>query len=280
MTTHPLFIEDIVRATLKADLGHGHDVTTEALVPAAHKGTAVMRARRDCTLAGIQAAMAAFRLAEPALTLEVLQNDGAALTAGQDIMRITGPARGILTAERTALNFVMLLSGTATQTRRYVDTVAGTRAAIVCTRKTMPGIGSLQKDAVRAGGGRNHRFGLDDGLLIKDNHVALAGGIRQALERARAHAGHMVKVEIEVDTLAQLAEALAYGVDAVLLDNMSPATMKEAVIMNAGRAILEASGGITHETVRAVAETGVDMISVGALTHSVMAADIGLDIDL
>jgi nicotinate-nucleotide pyrophosphorylase (carboxylating) len=280
MTVHQLFIDDIVRATLKADLGHGHDVTTEALIPADRRGVAVMRARRDCTLAGVRAAVAAFRLAEPALELDVLAQDGTALHAGQDILRIAGPACGILTAERTALNFVMLLSGTATQTRRYVDTVAGTRAAIVCTRKTMPGIGALQKDAVRAGGGRNHRFGLDDGLLVKDNHVALAGGIAAALARARTHAGHMVKVEIEVDTLAQLAEALEHGADAVLLDNMPPAMMKDAVAMTGGRAVLEASGGITHDTVRAVAESGVDMISVGALTHSVTAADIGLDIDL
>lgn len=280
MDIHPLAIEDVVRRALLEDLGHGHDITTAALVPAAHKGAAVMRARQDGVIAGTEAAKMAFTMADPALQVVMRVADGATVRAGQDIMTIAGPARGILTGERTALNLISHMAGIATQTRRYVDAVQGTKAAIVCTRKTAPGLRALQKFAVRAGGGRNHRFGLDDGLLVKDNHIALAGGVAAAIERARAVAGHMVRIEVECDTLAQLEEALACGIDAVLLDNMDTDTLRRGVAMAAGRAVTEASGRINLDSVRAVAETGVDLISVGALTHSVTILDIGLDIDI
>lgn len=280
MDVHPLLIDEVIMRALREDIGHGHDVTAAALIPADRKGWAVMRARRAGTLAGAAIAARAFALCDPALHADLHVADGAVLEPGQDILTVTGPARSILTAERTALNLACHLSGIATQTARYVAAVQGTRARITCTRKTLPGLRALQKCAVRVGGGFNHRFGLDDGLLIKDNHIALAGGVVAALRAARENAGHMVKVEIEVDTLAQLEEALAHGADIVMLDNMPPADLKRAVALAQGRALTEASGGITLDTVRAVAEAGVDIISVGALTHSVTALDLGLDIDL
>ncbi|MBU0858863.1 MAG: carboxylating nicotinate-nucleotide diphosphorylase [Alphaproteobacteria bacterium] len=277
MNVHPLVTEDIVRAALREDLGHGHDITASALIPADLSGKVVMRARQDGVIAGIDIAMQAFMLCDPSLEVTTHIRDGEAIKAGQDILYVEGPARSIVTAERTALNFISHMSGIATQTRRYVDAVKGTKAAIVCTRKTAPGLRAIQKYAVRAGGGKNHRFGLDDGLLIKDNHIALAGGVRIAIERARAVAGHMVRIELEVDTLVQLEEALSCGIDAVLLDNMTPDQLRAAVKLTAGRAVTEASGRVNLDTVRAVAESGVDMISVGALTHSVTILDIGLD---
>lgn len=280
MDVHPLLIDDVIMRALREDIGHGHDITAAALIPADRMGSAVMRARVAGTLAGAVMAARAFTLCDPDLTVDVFVQDGSILKPGQDILTVTGPARSILTAERTALNLACHLSGISTQTARYVAAVQGTKARITCTRKTLPGLRALQKYAVRVGGGFNHRFGLDDGLLIKDNHIALAGGVTSALSAARAHAGHMVKVEIEVDTLAQLEEALAHGADIVLLDNMPPADLKRAVAMAQGKALTEASGGITLDTVRAVAEAGVDIISVGALTHSVTALDLGLDIDL
>lgn len=280
MDVHSLIIDDVIGRALGEDLGHGHDITASALVPADRVGRAVMRARREGVLAGAAVAARAFAICDPALVVELHAQDGAALKPGQDILTVTGPARSILTAERTALNLACHLSGIATQTARYVTAVKGTKARISCTRKTLPGLRALQKYAVRVGGGTNHRFGLDDGLLVKDNHIALAGGVAAALAAARAHAGHMVKVEVEVDTLAQLEEALAHGADIVLLDNMPPSDLTRAVGMAAGRALTEASGGITLDTVRAVAESGVDIISVGALTHSVTALDLGLDIDV
>ena len=281
MSLSPLIVEDIVRKALLEDLGYGIDVTTEALVSGTKTGKAVMRARRGGVVAGLPCAMAAFRLLDAGLAVDAHKSDGDPLEEGDDILSVTGRAATILTAERTALNFVTLLSGVASETRRYVEAIHGTRAKIICTRKTLPGLRALQKHAVRMGGGRNHRFGLSDGILIKDNHIAMAGGIAEAVALARRSAGHMVKIEIEVDTLAQLQEVLdTGGVDSVLLDNMTPDQMREAVTIVGGRMATEASGTVRLDTVRAIAESGVDLISVGALTHSVTALDIGLDIDI
>ena len=273
-----LIAEPIVRAALLEDLGRAGDITTEAIVPLDARVEAAIAARQPGVVAGLEAALLAFELVEPGLRIERLREDGASIARGDTIARISGPARPVLAAERTALNFLCRMSGVATATRMLADAIAGTKARIVCTRKTTPGLRSLEKEAVRLGGGANHRFGLDDAILIKDNHIALAGGVRPALERARAHAGHLVKIEIEVDTLDQLAEALAVGVDAVLLDNMSPQTLRRAVAMVDGRAVTEASGGISPETIAAVAATGVDLISSGWITHSAPILDLGLDI--
>ncbi len=273
-----LLIEPIVRAALLEDLGRAGDITSDAIVPADAPIRAVIAARQPGVLAGLEAGLLAFELLDPSLQFERLCHDGARLERGQTVVRISGPARPVLAAERTALNLVCRLSGVATATRALVDAVAGHRAKIVCTRKTTPGLRILEKEAVRMGGGANHRFGLDDAMLIKDNHVAVAGGVREALERARAHAGHLVKIELEVDTLDQLAEALEHGVDAVLLDNMDPDTLRRAVAMVAGRAVTEASGRITRETVPAIAAAGVDLISSGWITHSAPILDLGLDI--
>ena len=281
MSLSPLIVEETVRRALLEDLGHGLDVTTAALVPDSKTGRAVMRARQAGVLAGLPCAMAAFRLLDAGIAVSVHKADSDAVEEGEDILTVTGPAATILTAERTALNFVTLLSGVATETRRYVEAVQGTRANIVCTRKTLPGLRALQKYAVRMGGGHNHRFGLSDGILIKDNHIAMAGGIGEAIARARTSAGHMVKIEVEVDTLDQLREVLdAGGVNSVLLDNMTLDQMREAVTMVAGRFATQASGNVRLDTIRAIAETGVDLISIGALTHSVKALDIGLDVEL
>jgi nicotinate-nucleotide pyrophosphorylase (carboxylating) len=228
-------------------------------------------------VAGLDIARCAFKFVSPAVTLNAERPDGSAIAPGDIIATIKGPARGLLTGERTALNFLCHLSGVATATATLVAAAQGTRAQIVCTRKTTPGLRALEKYAVRAGGGGNHRFGLDDAMLIKDNHIALAGDIRTAIARAKAHAGHLVKIEVEVDTLAQLEQALALGVDAVLLDNMTVDELRQAVAMTAGRAITEASGRITAATAKAIAATGVDLISAGWITHSSAALDIGLD---
>ncbi len=272
-----LMIEPLVRAALLEDLGRAGDLTTDAIVPAALRARTVLRARRPGVLAGLDFAVAAFRLIDPAITIATARHDGAKLARGDVIAEIEGPARGILTAERTALNFMGHLSGIASATRGVVDAIAGHRAQVVCTRKTLPGLRIAQKYAVRVGGGANHRFGLDDAVLIKDNHVAIAGGVAEAVARARAGVGHMVKIELEVDTLDQLRTALDLRVDAILLDNMSPETMTEAVRMVDGRALTEASGGITPATAPAVAASGVDLISIGWLTHSAQVLDIGLD---
>ncbi len=276
-----LHIEDIVRAALKEDLGHGHDITTECTVPLDKDARAVVNARKAGRLAGVVAGLAAFTITDPDCEIELLKGDGEDVAAGEDIAIITGSARAILTAERVALNFIQHLSGVATLTKQYVDAVEDTGAKIADTRKTIPGLRSLQKQAVRLGGGMNHRFGLDDAVLIKDNHIALAGGIYPALQMARANAGHMVKIEIEVDTLEQLGEVLHYGgADIIMLDNFSNADLVKAVKMIDGKAVIEASGGVNLQTVKAIAETGVHIISVGALTHSAPALDIGLDIEL
>jgi nicotinate-nucleotide pyrophosphorylase (carboxylating) len=280
MTVPPLprvLLEPLVRAALLEDLGRAGDLTTDAIVPAEARCATVLAAREAGVVAGLDAARLAFELIDPAIAVEVIRPDGSALSPGDVIARIAGPARGILTAERVALNFLCHLSGVASATAAIVAAIRGQHARVTCTRKTMPGLRALQKYAVRVGGGANHRFGLDDAVLIKDNHIAVAGGIRPAVERVRAAVGHLVKIEVEVDTLAQLEAAMTLGVDAVLLDNMSPDELRRAVALVAGRAVTEASGRITPATAPAVAATGVDLISVGWLTHSATVLDIGLD---
>lgn len=272
-----LIIEPAVRRALEEDLGLAGDITANAVIPAGHRSTVVMAARRPGVIAGLDAAELAFAMVDPAIVMTGHVEDGDKVEAGDIVATVTGPSRGLLTGERTALNFLGHLSGIATVTAGVVAAVAGTEAAIVCTRKTTPGLRALEKYAVKAGGGGNHRFSLADAVLIKDNHIAIAGGIRPALQAAKKHAGHMVKIEIEVDTLDQLREAMDEGVDAVLLDNMSPETLGQAVAIVAGRVITEASGGITPETAGTVAKAGVDLISIGWLTHSAPVLDIGLD---
>jgi nicotinate-nucleotide pyrophosphorylase (carboxylating) len=272
-----IMIEPLVRTALLEDLGRAGDLTTNAIVPAAAHAEPVFVARQTGVVAGLDLARLSFELIDPMIELRVTKPDGGKIGPGETIASVHGPARGILTAERTALNFLCHLSGIATATATAVAAVAGSKAQIVCTRKTTPGLRAVEKYAVRIGGGANHRFGLDDAVLIKDNHVAIAGGVTEALRRARQNVGHMVKIEVEVDSLAQLAEALASKADAVLLDNMSPALLAQAVAMVDGRAITEASGGVTLEKVAAIAAAGVDLISIGWLTHSAAALDIGLD---
>jgi nicotinate-nucleotide pyrophosphorylase (carboxylating) len=272
-----IMIEPAVRAALLEDLGRAGDLTTDAIVPAGAVTRTALVARQAGVVAGLDFAAAAFRLIDPAIRVDTALPDGSRLKPGDLIATISGPARGILTAERTALNFLCHLSGVASGTRAIADAIAGTRAQVCCTRKTMPGLRFAQKYAVRVGGGSNHRFGLDDAVLIKDNHVAIAGGVRAAVERARAGVGHLVRIELEVDTLAQLEEALALKVDAVLLDNMQPEVLRQAVAMVDGRAITEASGRIRPDTAPAIAATGVDLLSLGWLTHSATVLDIGLD---
>lgn len=273
----PLLFEDLVRAALREDLGRAGDLTTDAIVPQATQATARLVVREPGVIAGLPLAAHAFAAVDPALQFRALCEDGARVAAGEVIAELQGPARAILTGERVALNFLGHLSGIASVTRGIVDAIAGTRAKLCCTRKTTPLLRSVEKYAVRCGGGQNHRFGLDDAILIKDNHIAIAGSITEALLRARAGAGHLVKIEIEVDTLAQFDEALAHGADAVLLDNFSEDALREAVRRNAGRAVLEASGRITPQTAPAIAATGVDLISAGWITHSARTLDIGLD---
>ena len=274
-----VMLEPLVRAALLEDLGRAGDLTTDTIVPAHVRARMTIRARQPGMVAGLDLARLAFRLVDPAITLAIEKSDGAVLRPGDVVGRLEGPARGLLTAERTALNFLCHLSGIASVTRGIVEAVAHTSAHIVDTRKTTPGLRAVEKYAVRVGGGGNHRFGLDDAVLIKDNHVAIAGGIRSAIERAKAGTGHLVKIEVEVDTLAQLVEALEVGVDAVLLDNMTPEMLREAVAMVAGKAITEASGRVTPQSAPAIAETGVDLISVGWLTHSAPVLDLGLDFE-
>ena len=278
---HPLprlLVEPIVRAALLEDLGRAGDITTDAIVPASARLEGRIAARQDGVISGTDAAMIAFDLIDASVEVVVERGDGARVAPGDTVLRLHGPARAILTAERVALNLLCRLSGVATATASLVDAARPHgHARIVCTRKTTPGLRGLEKHAVRAGGGSNHRFGLDDAVLIKDNHVAVAGGIVPAIERARRNAGHLVRIEVEVDTLGQLEEALSVGADAVLLDNMSPATLTEAVRLIDGRALSEASGRINRETVGAVAASGVDLISVGWITHSAAIIDLGLD---
>jgi len=272
-----IMIEPQVRAALLEDLGRAGDVTTDAIVPADARAECALIARQPGVVCGLDFAITAFRLIHPTLSVRVERPDGSRLRPGDLIATVSGTARGILTAERVALNFLGHLSGVASATRGITDAIAGTKATVCCTRKTMPGLRAAQKYAIRVGGGSNHRFGLDDAVLIKDNHVAIAGGVREAVLRARAGVGHLVKIELEVDTLDQLREAMALGVDAVLLDNMGPDRLREAVGIVDGRAITEASGGIRPDTAAAIAAAGVDLLSVGWLTHSATVLDIGLD---
>jgi len=272
-----LLFEAQVRAALEEDLGRAGDITSQLTIRADATATAKLVARKPGRLAGLICAQAAFRLVDPALTFSTSIPDGSVIVAGTVLATVSGSARAILTAERVALNFLGPLSGTATATAALVKAVEGTSARIVCTRKTLPGLRALQKYAVRCGGGFNHRFGLDDAAMIKDNHIQAAGGIRPAMERLRAGLGHMVKIELEVDSLAQLEEALEIGVDTVLLDNMSLEDLRRAVVMAKGRCVLEASGNVTLTSARAIAQTGVDYISSGAITHSAPNLDIGLD---
>jgi nicotinate-nucleotide pyrophosphorylase (carboxylating) len=277
---HPLpsvIVENAVRAALTEDLGEAGDITSQSTIPGGTRARVVMRAREAGCVAGLDPARTAFRLMDPNLMISVQKPDGSRVVPGDIIAAIEGDARAIVTAERVALNFLGHMSGIATATSNIVDAVQNTSARICCTRKTTPGLRAFEKFAVRAGGGVNHRFGLYDAILIKDNHIAMAGSISQAIKGARAKAGHMVRIEIEVDTLEQLAEALEIGVEAVLLDNMSPETLSKAVSINAGRAALEASGRVNLETAPAIAATGVDYISVGWITHSSPCLDIGLD---
>jgi nicotinate-nucleotide pyrophosphorylase (carboxylating) len=272
-----VMIEHIVRAALLEDLGRAGDITTDAVIPANTTMSGVIAARQPGVIAGANAAVMAFALMDSTVVATIEKPDGSRVKPGDVVIRLSGPARAILSAERVALNLMGHLSGVATATAMLVDAAKPHKARIVCTRKTTPGLRVLEKHAVRAGGGSNHRFGLDDAVLIKDNHIAVAGGVRAAIERARAGVGHLVKIEVEVDTLAQLDEALAVGADAVLLDNMTPDQMREAVKKVNGRAITEASGGISLATVNAVAASGVDLISTGAITHSATVLDLGLD---
>jgi nicotinate-nucleotide pyrophosphorylase (carboxylating) len=272
-----LLFEPLVRTALLEDLGRAGDLTTNAIVPADLGATMMLVARQAGVVAGLDIAALAFRAIDPATEIVVTHPDGSRVSPGETIAAVRGPARALLTAERTALNFLCHLSGIATATAAVVEAVHGHKARIVCTRKTTPGLRALEKYAVRAGGGGNHRFGLDDAVLIKDNHIAIAGDIRTAIERTRASVGHMVRIEVEADTLDQLDVALVVGVDAVLLDNMSLDQLARAVAMVGGRAITEASGRVTPEAAPAIAATGVDLISIGWLTHSAPILDIGLD---
>ena len=276
----PLLYDDLVRRALLEDLGRAGDLTSDAIVAPDLVARAALVARASGRVAGLEPALHAFRVLDAEARIDVERADGRDVARGDTIAHITARARALLAAERTALNLLGHLSGVATATRDVVARLAGLPTRVVCTRKTTPGLRALEKHAVRVGGGSNHRFGLDDAVLIKDNHVALAGGIGEAVRRVHEAIGHMVKVEVEVDTLAQLDEALALRVDAVLLDNMDLATLREAVRRARGRALTEASGGVRPETVRQVAETGVELISIGWLTHSAPSLDVALDVAL
>jgi nicotinate-nucleotide pyrophosphorylase (carboxylating) len=276
----PLAIEEAVQRALNEDLGRAGDITSNATIPETTHAHAIIIARQAGVIAGLPLALAIFQKLSPDLSIQAHFRDGATVATGVHVLTISGPARAVLAGERTALNFVGRLSGIATLTADYVRHTAGTKMRICCTRKTTPGLRALEKYAVRCGGGFNHRFGLDDAILIKDNHIAVAGGITPVLKRARAHVGHLVKVEIEVDTLAQLREVLDSGLaDVVLLDNMDIATLSEAVKLAKGRVVLEASGGVTQASIAKIAATGVDYASSGALTHSAPNFDVALDID-
>jgi nicotinate-nucleotide pyrophosphorylase (carboxylating) len=277
----PLEIDAAVERALAEDLGRAGDVTSIATIPAGTPARAVVVARKAGTIAGLPLVAASFRRLDPDVGIEARTRDGDSVTAMTPLMTVNGDARAVLSAERAALNLLGHLSGIATATQALVRRVAATKTRICCTRKTTPGLRALEKYAVRCGGGFNHRFGLDDAMLIKDNHIAVAGGVRAVLERARACAGHLVKIEIEVDNLEQLGDVLATGLaDAVLLDNMSRDDLRKAVEMTAGRVLLEASGGVTLDTVEAVAATGVDYASSGWVTHSAPALDVALDIEM
>ncbi|MGH1420227.1 MAG: carboxylating nicotinate-nucleotide diphosphorylase [Hyphomonas sp.] len=273
-----IILDPIVRLALAEDLGRAGDLTTDATIPQDTQMSVVIAARQSGIVAGLDAAAYALQLIDPSVNLKIELQDGSPIKPKDIIARLDGSARSILTAERTMLNFMGRLSGVATMTNRFVETIAHTDARIVCTRKTTPGHRAVEKRAVRCGGGTAHRYGLDDAILIKDNHIAACNGsVEEALTRAKAYAGHLRMIEIEVDTLTQLEVALKHGPDAVLLDNMSNDTLREAVAMIGDKAIAEASGGVNLDTVAGIAETGVDFISVGALTHSAPNLDVGMD---
>jgi nicotinate-nucleotide pyrophosphorylase (carboxylating) len=273
-----ILVEPVVRSALLEDLGRAGDITTDAVVPPGTVMEGTITTREAGTIAGIDVAGLAFRLLDPKIECQIERPDGTRVAPGDVVMHVAGSARAMLSGERVALNLLCHLSGVATATAALVDAVRPYRAGITCTRKTTPGLRALEKHAVRAGGGSNHRFGLDDAVLIKDNHIAVAGDIRQAIERARDRVGHLVKIEVEVDTLAQLEIALAAQPDAILLDNMTPDQLGDAVKLTNGRAVTEASGGVTLDTVSRIAASGVDLISVGWITHSVPSLDLGLDV--
>lgn len=272
-----VLLKPLVEAALTEDLGRRGDVTSQATIPADMQAKLEIKARQAGVICGMDLARLSFAMVDPQIEFVAQVADGEWVDAGTVLASVRGNARHLLTAERTALNFMTHLSGIATDTRKIVDSVANYPAQITCTRKTIPGLRIVQKYAVRCGGGRNHRLGLDDAILIKDNHIAIAGDIKTAIKQAQNFAGHLIPIEVEVDTLAQLAQALDAGVSLVLLDNMSPEILAQAVTMCKGRARTEASGGITPETVQAAAKTGVDFIAMGYLTHSTTALDIGLD---
>jgi nicotinate-nucleotide pyrophosphorylase (carboxylating) len=273
----PLLVERAVKAALKEDLGQAGDITSDATVPADAQGEAAIVTRQDGVIAGLDLAEAAFKALDPEVRFKRIVDDGGRVAAGGTIAQVSGKTRALLTGERTALNFLNRLSGIATMTAAFVEAVDGTRVRIACTRKTTPGLRAFEKYAVRAAGGVNHRFGLYDAVLVKDNHIAAAGGLENALERLGARMRHLVKLEVEVDSLDQLEAALKFPIDAVLLDNMDVGTLKRAVHLVGGRVLTEASGGVTLDNVREIALTGVDLISVGALTHSPRNLDSSLD---
>jgi nicotinate-nucleotide pyrophosphorylase (carboxylating) len=276
----PLVIDEAVHRALEEDLSRAGDITSIATIPEATHAHAILIARQSGVIAGLPLAVATFQRLSPDIVIQPHFRDGGIVASGVHVLTISGPARAVLAGERTALNFVGRLSGIATLTADYVRHTAGSKLRICCTRKTTPGLRALEKYAVRCGGGFNHRFGLDDAILIKDNHIAVSGGVAPVLERARAHAGHLVRIEIEVDTLAQLRAVLDTGLaDVVLLDNMDIADLTEAVKLAAGRVVLEASGGVTQGSIAKIAATGVDYASCGALTHSAPNFDVALDID-
>jgi nicotinate-nucleotide pyrophosphorylase (carboxylating) len=273
-----ILLEPVVRSALLEDLGRAGDITTDAMVPPGTVMEGAIIARETGTITGADTAALAFRLLDPKIECQIERPDGTRVVPGDVVMRVAGSARAILSGERVALNLLCHLSGVATATAALVDAVRPYGTGITCTRKTTPGLRALEKHAVRAGGGSNHRFGLDDAILIKDNHIAVAGNIREAIERARDRVGHLVKIEVEVDTLAQLEVALAARPDAILLDNMTPDQLGDAVKLTNGRAVTEASGRVTLDTVSGIAASGVDLISVGWITHSVPSLDLGLDV--
>lgn len=279
LTLYPLQYEPLVRHALEEDLGRAGDLTTNAIIPPEAQATGHLMARRQGCIAGLDVAACVFRMLDPDVDIAMHGHDGEVVRAGELLAEVQGSARALLAAERVALNFLGRLSGIATATRNLVEAVEGFPTRVVCTRKTTPGLRTIEKYAVRAGGGANHRFGLDDAVLIKDNHLIVAGSITEAVGRVRDAVGHLVKVEVEVDTLIQLEEALSCPIDAVLLDNMTPAQLNQAVRLVAGRVITEASGGITLESARDVAAAGVDLLSAGWLTHSAPALDVALDLE-
>ena len=272
----PLVVEELIDSALAEDIGFG-DLTSELVIPADARAELALSARQDFVLAGLEVAAQIFRRRAPECVVELRVKEGDRVKAGAVMGKVTGPARALLAVERTALNFLQHLSGIATLTAQYVERIAGTRAVLIDTRKTTPGLRALEKHAAQLGGARNHRLRLDDGVLIKDNHISVCGSITAAVQRARAGTPVLTKIEVECDTLAQVKEALVSGADMILLDNMSLEEMRDAVALSAGRVPLEASGGVRLETVRAIAETGVDFISVGRITQSAPAVDIGLD---